>query len=73
MGPNNSCPIASPTIQKVNPSCITDVSQWNTSAIYGNAGRYISTTNGPNAESQPRNTIRYKKYVLLGSVIILVI
>lgn len=72
-GPNSSCPIASPTMQNVSPNCTTDVSQWKTSAISGNAGKYMSMTNAPNAESRPRNTIKYKKYFLQGFFIIPII
>ena len=54
-GPNRSCPAARPIILNVKPSCTIGIEVWKLSVIAGNAGRYMSVTNGPNAVSEPRS------------------
>ena len=53
--PNRSCPAARPIILNVKPSCTIGIEVWKHSVIAGNAGRYMSVTNGPNAVSEPRS------------------
>ena len=42
-------------ILNVKPSCTIGIEVWKLSVIAGNAGRYMSVTNGPNAVSEPRS------------------
>jgi hypothetical protein len=54
----------------VKPICTIEAVVWNTLAIEGSAGRYITVTNGPKAESIPRNTMRNTKYLRLNFVVV---
>lgn len=55
-GPKKICPNARPTILAVRPSWIIEADVRNSEARAGSVGRYISVTNGANAESSPRKT-----------------
>ena len=57
-GPKNTCPRARPSMLVASPICTSEGVVWNIRAMEGSVGRYISVTNGPKAESIPRNTIR---------------
>lgn len=67
-GPKNTCPTASPSMLVARPSCTSDGVVLKIAAIDGSVGRYMSVTNGPNAESIPRKTIRKTKYLRLKAI-----
>ena len=53
-GPKNICPAANPIILAVNPNCTNEGVVLKYAPIEGRLGRYMSVTNGPNAESPAR-------------------
>lgn len=72
-GPKKTCPTAKPSILVAKPSWTRDGVVLKISAIDGNVGRYISVTNGPKADSIPRNVIRKTKYFLLKVAVFVIV
>ena len=55
-GPNKSCPAARPIMLNVSPSWTIGIVVRKSPVMLGNAGRYMSVTNGANAVNAPKNT-----------------
>ncbi|MNJ66146.1 hypothetical protein D3C77_621980 [compost metagenome] len=53
-GPAINCPSASPSRHAVRVNCAIDAVVFKSSASLGNAGRYISSERGPNADNEPK-------------------